>query len=414
MQANKLLSLVFVFDGRSVLLGLKKRGFGQGKYNGFGGKLEAGEVMRACAARELREEAGLSVPAAALVRRGVLNFHMLADSGMKGADGTIASRLEVHIYSCSLGDAEGEVAESEEMAPRWWGCDQVPLGQMWADDAHWLPHVLAGGDVIGDFTFADQATLLSHSLDKLPPGAMQLDEQRIRRLRVDHLVYGVPGSLEEACAAFEAATGVAPTKGGAHKGLGTHNALVALGGAEDGSCGASCGYLELLALDPAQQPRPERVWMAMESIAARGEARLVTWAHTPARGLEACAAAAAAAGYQPGDVQSFSRQTPDGRTLQWQLAYRHYTEAMLPSDGLVPFLIEWAPPCAAFTPAASAPRGIELLSLRAESAAPLEASASLAALGIDASDLLAQPAGAAPCSSRLVARLRTPKGVVEL
>ena len=55
--------------------------------------------MRACAARELREEAGLSVPAAALVRRGVLNFHMLADSGMKGADGTIASRLEVHIYS---------------------------------------------------------------------------------------------------------------------------------------------------------------------------------------------------------------------------------------------------------------------------------------------------------------------------
>jgi len=169
--------------------------------------------MRACAARELREEAGLSVPAAALVRRGVLNFHMLADSGMEGADGTIASRLEVHVYSCSLGDAEGEVAESEEMAPRWWGCDQVPLGQMWADDAHWLPHVLAGGDVIGDFTFADQATLVSHSVDKLPPGVMQRDEERTRRLRVDHLVYGVPGSLEEACAAFEAATGVAPAKG---------------------------------------------------------------------------------------------------------------------------------------------------------------------------------------------------------
>lgn len=73
--------------------------------------------MRACAARELREEAGLSVPAAALVRRGVLNFHMLADSGMKGADGTIASRLEVHVYSCSLGDAEGEVAAGSVNAP---------------------------------------------------------------------------------------------------------------------------------------------------------------------------------------------------------------------------------------------------------------------------------------------------------
>ena len=33
-----------------------------------------------------------------------------------------------------------------------------------------LPHVLAGGDVLGDFTFADQATLVSHSLAKLPPG----------------------------------------------------------------------------------------------------------------------------------------------------------------------------------------------------------------------------------------------------
>ena len=33
----------------------------------------------------------------------------------------------------------------------------------------------------------------------------------------------------------------------------------------------------------AQQPRPERVWMALESIAARGEPRLVTWAPAPPR-----------------------------------------------------------------------------------------------------------------------------------
>lgn len=31
-------------DGnRAVLLGMKKRGFGAGKYNGFGGKIEADE-----------------------------------------------------------------------------------------------------------------------------------------------------------------------------------------------------------------------------------------------------------------------------------------------------------------------------------------------------------------------------------
>lgn len=28
---------------KAVLLGMKKRGFGAGKYNGFGGKLEEGE-----------------------------------------------------------------------------------------------------------------------------------------------------------------------------------------------------------------------------------------------------------------------------------------------------------------------------------------------------------------------------------
>jgi len=57
-------SLVFVIrenedGGRSLLLGFKKRGFGAGKFNGFGGKQESGENMEECARRELREESGL-------------------------------------------------------------------------------------------------------------------------------------------------------------------------------------------------------------------------------------------------------------------------------------------------------------------------------------------------------------------
>ena len=55
-------SLVFpvASDGR-ILLGRKRRGMGYGKWNGFGGKIEAGETMRECAARELFEECGLTV-----------------------------------------------------------------------------------------------------------------------------------------------------------------------------------------------------------------------------------------------------------------------------------------------------------------------------------------------------------------
>lgn len=39
--------------GQRVLLGLKKRGIGEGFYNGFGGKCEAGETVRQCAHREV-------------------------------------------------------------------------------------------------------------------------------------------------------------------------------------------------------------------------------------------------------------------------------------------------------------------------------------------------------------------------
>lgn len=42
---NKLLTLVLVREPSRVLLGLKKKGFGAGKWNGFGGKVEQGETI---------------------------------------------------------------------------------------------------------------------------------------------------------------------------------------------------------------------------------------------------------------------------------------------------------------------------------------------------------------------------------
>ena len=54
-------TLVFPVIGQPVqkmLLGMKKVRFGRGKYNGFGGKADEGESMRAAAVRELREESG--------------------------------------------------------------------------------------------------------------------------------------------------------------------------------------------------------------------------------------------------------------------------------------------------------------------------------------------------------------------
>ena len=42
-----------------ILLGMKKRGFGTGKWNGFGGKVEAGESNEQAALRELKEESSI-------------------------------------------------------------------------------------------------------------------------------------------------------------------------------------------------------------------------------------------------------------------------------------------------------------------------------------------------------------------
>ncbi len=46
MANKKVLTLVFVREGDKILLGLKKRGFGKGKWNGFGGKVERGETIK--------------------------------------------------------------------------------------------------------------------------------------------------------------------------------------------------------------------------------------------------------------------------------------------------------------------------------------------------------------------------------
>lgn len=51
MAQNKLYTLVFVHSASKVLLGMKKRGFGIGRWNGFGGKVQAGESIEAAARR---------------------------------------------------------------------------------------------------------------------------------------------------------------------------------------------------------------------------------------------------------------------------------------------------------------------------------------------------------------------------
>ncbi|XP_078221898.1 uncharacterized protein LOC118150622 [Callithrix jacchus] len=51
MGASRLSTLVLVLQPQQVLLGMKKRGFGAGRWNGFGGKVQEGETTEEGAKR---------------------------------------------------------------------------------------------------------------------------------------------------------------------------------------------------------------------------------------------------------------------------------------------------------------------------------------------------------------------------
>ncbi|POM62365.1 hypothetical protein PHPALM_28488 [Phytophthora palmivora] len=163
---RKLLTLAFIVRdgiatngrGKQVLLGMKKRGFGMGKWNGFGGKVEASDIsIVAAAAREVREEANVIVKAEDLQSRGTLLFSF---EGGKEV-------MEVHVFLTQ--QFSGEPSESDEMKPQWYDTTDIPFKSMWADDSFWLPHVLSGMSVHGHFHFAaDEDTLLDHELQVSP------------------------------------------------------------------------------------------------------------------------------------------------------------------------------------------------------------------------------------------------------
>jgi 8-oxo-dGTP pyrophosphatase MutT (NUDIX family) len=152
VRRMKRATICFLVDDRScrVLLGLKKRGFGEGKYNGFGGKIADGEDVGDSAVREIREECGLEVDRADLVPAGRLVFYF-----------PFRPEFDHDASVFRVGRWQGEPRESDEMQPQWFPIREIPFHRMWQDDAHWLPLVLDGASVEAEFTFADDNETVS-------------------------------------------------------------------------------------------------------------------------------------------------------------------------------------------------------------------------------------------------------------
>ena len=150
MGNKKQLTLIIIQQDSRVLLGMKKRGLGAGKWNGFGGKLDPGETIEQAARRELQEEAGIEVNH--LEKLGVIDFEFKGNPEIS----------EVHIFKAT--DFLGEVTESEEMKPQWFSVNEIPFNNMWPDDIYWMPLFLAGKKFKGSFLFSESNTILQQQL----------------------------------------------------------------------------------------------------------------------------------------------------------------------------------------------------------------------------------------------------------
>lgn len=155
------------------------------------------------------------------------------------------------------------------------------------------------------------------------------------RLALDHLVVACR-TLAEGHAWCEKTFGVQPSPGGRHPLMGTHNLLLAVGTASFPEA-----YLELIAIDPAATPPPQRRWFDLDDPALQAllavEPRLVHWAMRGVA-IDAVAAAWRADGCDPGRVVAAERMTPRG-LLRWRLTVR--ADGRRVAAGALPLLIEW-------------------------------------------------------------------------
>lgn len=150
----KLMTLCMIRKNGRILLGMKKRGFGAGRWNGFGGKVHEGETVKATAKRETQEESGVLVEEENLEEVGVLDFQF-----KKNPDET----LQVHIFKALR--FSNEPRETEEMKPQWFDDDKIPYEEMWSGDPHWLPLFLSDKKFEGRFLFDDNDQILEKRLE---------------------------------------------------------------------------------------------------------------------------------------------------------------------------------------------------------------------------------------------------------
>ena len=142
-----------IISDNKILLQYKAAGkFGEGKWNGPGGKIKPDETPVQGVIREVQEETGLTILDPVL--NGLIDFYF----GEK-------PEPDWTTYIFRVTEFKGEISPNDEGELRWFKIEDIPYDDMWQDDVYWLPAFIEGKKVEGTFWFNEAGTeLVRHEL----------------------------------------------------------------------------------------------------------------------------------------------------------------------------------------------------------------------------------------------------------
>ncbi|EKD58972.1 MAG: hypothetical protein ACD_56C00016G0003 [uncultured bacterium] len=128
-------TLVFIVEGRRVLLALKKLKIGKGRFNGYGGAIELTDnSIEAAAAREFFQECGCRIKEDRLRKVAEAYF-----TNVKSDGGLFVCK--VHVFLLKRRHCKGTPVASGEMGkPQWFKKKMLPENMMVAD-RYWIPEI---------------------------------------------------------------------------------------------------------------------------------------------------------------------------------------------------------------------------------------------------------------------------------
>jgi ADP-ribose pyrophosphatase YjhB (NUDIX family) len=147
-------TLCFCVTDDEVLLGMKKRGFGAGKWNGYGGKVQENELPKTATVREIKEESGLVVDEKDLEPAAIVRFSFEEKP-----------LFECFVYTTSVW--KNNPLETEEMRPEWFPRSTLPFDDMWVADVRWVPLILSGKKIEADVNFSEDGSIVKDFTYKL-------------------------------------------------------------------------------------------------------------------------------------------------------------------------------------------------------------------------------------------------------